>query len=115
MKVNVSEMTIAQLKKLATDVEKELVKRDTKRIADAKKAAEKAAKQFGLTLADLGVTADAAPKARKAKKAAPGPKGVAKYANPENPAQTWTGKGRKPNWINAGLDAGKSLDDFAIK
>lgn len=25
--------------------------------------------------------------------------GVAKYRNPANPEQTWTGRGKKPNWL----------------
>ena len=29
--------------------------------------------------------------------------GVAKYRNPNNPAQTWTGRGKTPAWI-AGLN-----------
>lgn len=37
-----------------------------------------------------------------------------KYRHPENPALTWTGRGRKPRWIAEALEAGKSLDDFAI-
>lgn len=43
-----------------------------------------------------------------------GSKGVAKYANPADKSQTWTGRGRKPNWIKSALAAGKSLDEFAI-
>ena len=38
----------------------------------------------------------------------------AKFANPANPAQTWTGRGRKPRWIEAALSSGKSLDDMLI-
>lgn len=26
-------------------------------------------------------------------------KGKAKYRNPANPEQTWTGRGKKPNWL----------------
>ena len=37
-----------------------------------------------------------------------------KYRHPENPDLTWTGRGRKPGWIAEALEAGKSLDDFAI-
>ena len=37
-----------------------------------------------------------------------------KYRHPENPDLTWTGRGRKPSWIAEALEAGKSLDDFAI-
>jgi DNA-binding protein H-NS len=37
-----------------------------------------------------------------------------KYRNPDNPAETWTGRGRKPRWVQDALDAGRSLSDFAI-
>lgn len=37
-----------------------------------------------------------------------------KYRHPENAELTWSGRGRKPSWIAEALDAGKSLDDFAI-
>jgi len=28
------------------------------------------------------------------------------HRNPDNPAQTWSGRGRKPRWLVAALDAG---------
>jgi len=40
--------------------------------------------------------------------------GVARYANPTDRSQTWTGRGRKPNWVISGLKKGANLDDFAI-
>lgn len=40
--------------------------------------------------------------------------GVARYANPENRSDTWTGRGRKPNWLLDRLKKGAKLDDFAI-
>lgn len=30
--------------------------------------------------------------------------GVAKYRNPANPEQTWTGRGKKPGWIGDATD-----------
>ena len=39
----------------------------------------------------------------------------AKYANPTDPVQTWTGRGRKPAWVNDFLTSGKTLDDLMIK
>lgn len=39
---------------------------------------------------------------------------VAKYANPENRAETWTGRGRKPNWLVARLKKGANIEEFAI-
>jgi len=42
------------------------------------------------------------------------PKGAAKYANPADATQTWTGRGRQPNWVKAALASGKSLETLAI-
>src|SRR5579859_5447099 len=37
-----------------------------------------------------------------------------KYRNPENPGETWAGRGLKPRWLAAALKSGKKLDDFRI-
>jgi DNA-binding protein H-NS len=39
---------------------------------------------------------------------------VPKYANPDDPLQTWTGRGRKPNWLVARVKKGAKLEQFAI-
>jgi DNA-binding protein H-NS len=38
-----------------------------------------------------------------------------KYRNPEQPGETWAGRGMTPRWLTAQLRAGKKLDDFRIK
>jgi DNA-binding protein H-NS len=38
-----------------------------------------------------------------------------KYRNPENPDETWAGRGLKPRWLAAALKSGKKLEDFAIE
>jgi DNA-binding protein H-NS len=37
-----------------------------------------------------------------------------KYRNPENPAQTWAGRGLKPRWLTAAIKSGKKAEDFLI-
>ena len=37
-----------------------------------------------------------------------------KYGNPENPAETWSGKGKRPAWVEAALAEGKSLENLEI-
>ena len=37
-----------------------------------------------------------------------------KYRNPQNPAETWAGRGLKPRWLAAAIKGGKKLDDFLI-
>lgn len=41
-------------------------------------------------------------------------KSAAKYANPDDRSQTWTGRGRKPNWLVAKLKRGAKMTDFGI-
>ena len=37
-----------------------------------------------------------------------------KYRNPDNTSETWTGIGKPKKWLQQKLDAGASLDDFAV-
>lgn len=39
---------------------------------------------------------------------------AAKYRNPNDATQTWTGRGRRPSWVIAAEEAGKSLDTMLI-
>jgi DNA-binding protein H-NS len=39
---------------------------------------------------------------------------AAKYRNPENPSETWAGRGLKPRWLTAALKGGGKIEDFAI-
>ena len=38
----------------------------------------------------------------------------ARYLHLENPALTWSGRGRKPQWFVEALEAGKTASDLAI-
>jgi DNA-binding protein H-NS len=37
-----------------------------------------------------------------------------KFRNPEQPSETWAGRGKKPRWLTAQLKSGKQIDDFRI-
>jgi DNA-binding protein H-NS len=37
-----------------------------------------------------------------------------KYRNPDNPAETWAGRGLRPRWLAAALKTGKKLEHFSI-
>jgi DNA-binding protein H-NS len=41
-------------------------------------------------------------------------KSAAKYANPDDRSQTWSGRGRKPNWLVARLKKGAKMEDFTF-
>jgi len=37
-----------------------------------------------------------------------------KYRNPENPSETWAGRGLTPRWLAAAIKVGKKLEHFSI-
>lgn len=37
-----------------------------------------------------------------------------KFRNPKDASQSWTGRGRKPNWLVDALKKGGKMDDFAL-
>lgn len=40
---------------------------------------------------------------------------VPKFRNPDDPAETWTGRGKQPRWLAEQLRSGKKMDDFRIR
>jgi DNA-binding protein H-NS len=43
------------------------------------------------------------------------PKVLPKYCNPLSPSQKWSGRGKRPRWVIAALEAGQRLDDLTIE
>ncbi|GLT08230.1 H-NS histone family protein [Sulfitobacter sp. PR48] len=104
MELDFKSKSAKELEKILSDVKKALANAQARDRREARKAAEKAAAEFGFSLSEL--TDDEKP-ARKAKKAAK-PKAASrpKFANPADRSQTWTGKGRQPNWYRAEVEKG---------
>ena len=38
-----------------------------------------------------------------------------KYRNPDQPSETWAGRGKRPRWLVALLKSGRRIDDFSIQ
>lgn len=56
-----------------------------------------------------GRSAAAKPARRKA-----GEKAAFAYVNPDNPAEGWSGRGRKPAWLKEKADAGVDIETFRV-
>ena len=67
-------------------------------------ALEEKARAMGFSLAEL--TGTAAPRKRSV--------AVAKYANPADASETWSGRGRKPRWFADALAAGRPESDLLV-
>lgn len=113
MKVDLKSMNRKELEKLLVDAKKALQSVQDRDRRQARKAAEKAAAEFGFSLGDLSEGA-VTTKGRKSKAKKAGPKSKPQYANPSDPTQTWTGKGRQPNWYRAAIDNGTSPQEMKI-
>lgn len=100
------EMSRKELEKLRKDIDEALSTVSQRERKAALDAAEKAAAEHGYSLSEL---AESASKGRKTKT-----KNPPKYRNPEDPTQTWSGRGRKPRWINEAEAAGRPISDFEI-
>jgi DNA-binding protein H-NS len=37
-----------------------------------------------------------------------------RYANPENPAESWSGRGKQPAWVGAAVARGESLESLMV-
>lgn len=73
-------------------------------VAEGVTEIKKIMSERGITLEDLGC--------KQSRRAAAADK-TARYRDPATGA-TWTGNGRKPQWIKNALSEGKSLESFAI-
>ncbi|MGY2906906.1 H-NS histone family protein [Bradyrhizobium sp. URHC0002] len=45
----------------------------------------------------------------------PYPTVLPKFRNPDQPSETWAGRGKTPRWLAAKLKSGKRIDDFRIR
>lgn len=113
-KSELRKMSRKELEKLSSDVQKALTSAKAKDHREAKKAASKAAAEFGFSLGEIAEPASLPPgKAKKKAKTAEKPSKPA-FANPANNAQTWTGKGRQPNWYRDQIAAGTAPEAMRI-
>jgi DNA-binding protein H-NS len=44
----------------------------------------------------------------------PYPRVIPKFRNPNNPSETWAGRGKQPRWLTAQLISGRRVDEFRI-
>ena len=112
--MNLADMSLNDLKDLLKKIPAEIKRRTDEAQNAAKEAAieklKAIAQEHGFTLEEL---------TGKRKTKGAGSRGLqepvaAKYANPDNPSQTWSGRGRQPVWVRDALASGKTLDSLKI-
>lgn len=103
--MNLDNLSLQELKTLQSDVVVAIANFEKRKKAEALAEVKAVAQAKGFSLDELLGTAST--KSKRAPVAA-------KYADPANPDNTWSGRGRKPKWLVAQLDQGKSVEDFTL-
>ena len=105
--IELEKLSVKELKALRKDVENAIIDNEKRLKQEALASAQAAVAEFGYSLEELlGGTS---------KKVGRGTLNPPKYRHPENPAITWTGRGRHPAWFKEALEAGYPLEDFLIE
>ncbi|MGE5267315.1 MAG: H-NS family nucleoid-associated regulatory protein [Deltaproteobacteria bacterium] len=103
--VNVDRLSLKEINDLEAKIAKAKAAARDKAKADLRDRIDRLVDGSGFTIAELyGFAARGRGRSKSA----------AKYANPENKSETWTGRGRKPNWLVARLKKGAKMEDFAL-
>lgn len=102
--VDLSKLSLEELETLAKDIETEITNR---RQAER----ERVLAQMRELAASIGTTPEEILRrtGRVVEKAVV----AVKYRHPDDPSLTWTGRGKRPQWVTDALAAGKTLDDLA--
>ncbi|MCG8392464.1 MAG: H-NS histone family protein [Pseudomonadales bacterium] len=117
MNMNLDELSIEELEKLIKQAEAALDKKRKAELKNAQAVLEKMAKELGVEPEQL-LKANEKKKTR-GKKATKKKAGVrrpakVKYRDPNNSSNTWTGRGKRPLWLQDALAKGAKLEDFAV-
>lgn len=110
MSVNIEHLTIQQLEELIEQAELMIEQKREQALASAKAEIERIAASAGVTVEAL-MGLSAGKPARKAVK-----KPVAdKYRNPKDHTQGWSGRGKKPKWVQEYEAQGGKLENILVR
>jgi DNA-binding protein H-NS len=108
MELDLNTLSLRELKELQVRVNRAVVTYEDRRKKEALAELEDKARQLGFSLSEL-----LSGQPQRATRTRTGG-GSAKFANPLNPSETWTGRGRKPKWFTEALAMGQTPDEMAV-
>lgn len=105
----IEKMSFAEMQQMQMELSSKMeeMRDDVKKSLLEKWEAE--AEENGMTVAEVVGNSKPETAKKERKKVEP------KYAHPENPELTWTGRGRKPIWISEALENGQEIEEFLIE
>ena len=111
MAIDLKSLSPSQLQALIANAESQMHEARANHVQDVRKKIDALLASSGLALDEVYPTRGRASKGA-GKRSAVAPK----YRNPENPAETWSGRGRQPLWLAHALKRrGTSIENFLIE
>ena len=104
--MDLSSLTLAELRDLQQQIPAELKRREVQEKANILNEVRAFAKARGFALEELV--------GKEVKIKVPTGKVKVKYRHPENASLEWTGRGRKPKWVEAWLADGKTMESLLV-
>ncbi|QAU22634.1 H-NS histone family protein [Dyella sp. M7H15-1] len=98
MAIDLTSLSPKELKALIANAESKMQEARASQVQEVRKKIDAILSTSGLTLADV-YPAHGGKGGKGGKRGAVAPK----YRNPEDPSQTWTGRGKRPLWFAAAL------------
>ena len=100
-------LSVNELMELRQRVDLMIVAKKDRKRAELKEKLANLAKEEGYSIAELYNGGSARKPGRPARTTGL----AAKYQHPDNPSMTWSGRGRKPNWVK---DLGGDIERFRV-
>ncbi len=107
--IDLSALSYEEMVELKNQLAREEGQREIQRFEEVERQYIEGAKSLGMTPEEVIMRMQ-----RGGKKTVKRTAKSAQYMNPENPRQTWTGRGKRPNWLNEKLENGAKLEDFKV-
>ena len=109
MAVDLNNLPIEELEAVIAEAGELIERKREQAVAHARAEIERIAASTGYSLEDLLGMGKPRPRTPARKTVA------AKYRNPRDPSQSWSGRGKRPRWLQGQLEQGGRLESFLVK
>jgi DNA-binding protein H-NS len=111
MAVQLDNLSIEELEQVISDARRLIEEKREEAVARARADIERIAASTGYSLEDLlGMGKSRSRTPARSQKAV-----AEKYRNPRDPSQSWSGRGKRPRWLQDLLHQGATLESLQVR